>query len=638
METIGWAFNTLRPCDKLRNPIQGEFFATSATGGPAHALVRESIQNSLDAHAGTPPVRVLIRVDKTPGSSQHEVDELFDGAWEHFGAEGNGLHDPKPKRGDSCPHLVVEDFNTRGLTGDPVAVDVLPGARNNFYSFFRAEGVSGKTGSDLGRWGVGKFVFPRSSRVSAHFAITVRDDDHRRLMLGAVTLKGHRIAGQGGLFTPDALYGQRRDGGFVLPIEDKERVDRVASLFGLERSGEAGTSVIVPYIDPEEFTREKLVDAIVRSYFVPILKGDLEVTVRHHEHKTVLSKSTLVAELESLPNLAPELLPLIHLAQHAATVADEERLMLKMPDPAGAAKWCDELASPEVLEQLRHRLSRREAVSVRVPVTVRNKSCGGAESYFDIHLQPEPDGGERPVFVRQGIIVSGVRDRRIHEMRSLVIVDDAPLAEALGNSENPAHTEWQKDGSNFKGRYVYGPGLIDFVVHGVSKLLQLVNRASEEPDPSLTIDFFSIDAQGDSGEPARPRETKPKPGSGSEQSQLNVGPRPSRLVIRHSTAGFAVVAGDEPPPVPFMLEIRCAYETGTGNALKKWNVADFTFGLNGLPVALFGGVEQFSALDNRLLFHVSDHDFRVVVDGFDTNRDLYVRADVRKSAHADPQD
>ena len=44
-----WHFNTKRPSDKERNPIQGEFFAADAISKPGEPLVREGIQNSLDA-------------------------------------------------------------------------------------------------------------------------------------------------------------------------------------------------------------------------------------------------------------------------------------------------------------------------------------------------------------------------------------------------------------------------------------------------------------------------------------------------------------------------------------------------------------------------------------------------------------
>ena len=46
---MGWHFRELTVGEKTREPIQGEFFSTDAIRNHADALVRESIQNSLDA-------------------------------------------------------------------------------------------------------------------------------------------------------------------------------------------------------------------------------------------------------------------------------------------------------------------------------------------------------------------------------------------------------------------------------------------------------------------------------------------------------------------------------------------------------------------------------------------------------------
>lgn len=633
-----WVFNTLRVGDKLRNPIQGEFFATSAIEGPAQALVRESIQNSLDAKAG-PPVRVVIAVATTSLPSQHAVESLFSGAWDHFAASGNGLQDPKPEPGTPCPYLVVEDFNTSGLTGDPSQTNPGPDDRNNFFNFFRAEGLSGKTGSELGRWGVGKFVFPRSSRASTHFAITVREGDGRRLMLGAVTLKGHYVGGEPDMFTPDGLYGVQRDDGLVLPIEDSSAIDDVVGLFNVQRQYESGTSVIVPFIDPDDFTFETLVSATIRSYFAPILTGSLEVTVRHDGREAVLRPDTIVSVLEENPALAADLLPLIRLAQFASSVEEQGRIVLEMPDPARAAKWSDALVSADALQKLHQKLADHEPVAVRVPVTVRSKAGADASSYFDIYLRADRNCNEHPVFVREGIIVSDVRGRRIREIRSMVVVEHAPLAGMLGNSENPAHTQWQKDGSKFKGCYTYGPAVIDFVTDSVGKLLAIVNQATQEPDPSLTVNFFSIEPTDDSDETEDNETERSRQKSGSEADRPNpdVKPRPSRIAIHHSDTGFTVEAGAAPPPTPFLLEVRCGYETRNGNPLKKWNAADFVLGDDGLPVNLSGAVRTITQHNNRLVLRVDGDDFRIAVHGFDTSRDLYVRADVKEAANADPE-
>lgn len=634
-----WIFNTLRVGDKLRNPIQGEFFATSAIEGPAQALIRESIQNSLDAKFGL-PVRVVVTVVTKRLPSPDAVAKLFSGAWEHLGAPGNGLQTPKPDPTTPCSYLVVEDFNTTGLIGDPAQTDPEPNEKNNFFNFFRAEGLSGKTGAELGRWGVGKFVFPRSSRASTHIGITVREGiDCRRLMLGATTLKGHRVAGRGGLFTPDGLYGVQRDDGFVLPFEDGVEIDNVCAMFGVQRQSEPGTSVVVPFIDPDEFTFDGLLRAAVRSYFAPVLAGQLEITVRHDDREATLTRLTLESVLASNGSLAGELQPLVRLAKVSSAILDQDRITLNIPDPARAARWNSSLVSAEALERLRLGLDAGETVAIRVPITVRNKASGDLTSYFDIYLQPDRTCNERPVFVRDGVIVSDVRGRRASGIRSLVMVQDAPLAGMLGNSENPAHTQWQKDGSKFKGLYTYGPAVIAFVTDSVGELLAIVNQASQKPDASLTVDFFSIDAVDDAEniEDSVAHQQQPKPGEDGGESDVTITPRPTRLAVQRSGGGLAVVPGTSLPPVPFLFELWCAYEIRSGNPLKKWHPADFTLGKTGLPIKLFGPVSVITAQNNRAMLRVDGPDFRVSVDGFDTNRDIYVRAAVKEVGHADTQ-
>ena len=55
--------------------------------------------------------------------------------------------------------MVVEDFGARGLGGNPLlsnAPDPDSKVKEDFFWFWRNIGLSGKTGDDLGRWGLGK--------------------------------------------------------------------------------------------------------------------------------------------------------------------------------------------------------------------------------------------------------------------------------------------------------------------------------------------------------------------------------------------------------------------------------------------------------------------------------------------------
>ncbi len=94
------------------------------------------------------------------------------------------------------PHgfLVCEDFGTRGLGGDPYrATDPPDGTKGeDFFWFWRNIGHSGKTGDDLGRWGLGKTVYRAASRVGCMLGLTVRHSDGKKLLMGQAVLRIHK--------------------------------------------------------------------------------------------------------------------------------------------------------------------------------------------------------------------------------------------------------------------------------------------------------------------------------------------------------------------------------------------------------------------------------------------------------------
>lgn len=119
-----WHFRPYTPGEKTRDPIQGEFFATEAIRNPAEALIREGIQNSLDAQIkdGDGEPEDVLRVRLFLGTGKHAISakrasRWFDAAWPHYQAEGNGLREA-PEKSNACPFLVYEDFHTTGLEDD----------------------------------------------------------------------------------------------------------------------------------------------------------------------------------------------------------------------------------------------------------------------------------------------------------------------------------------------------------------------------------------------------------------------------------------------------------------------------------------------------------------------------------------
>ncbi|MGI6455589.1 MAG: hypothetical protein ACOX5R_08185 [bacterium] len=540
-----WHFNQMRPSDKCREPIQGEFFATDAINNPGEALVREGIQNSLDARNDKEQVVVRIKVSKMKEPApRNTVNVFLHGLDQHLKAEGNGLREP-PEDSEDCPFLVFEDFGTTGLTGNPEEWNPPQHSKNHFYHFFRAEGRSDKSEKDIGRWGVGKQVFPRVSRINTIFGLTVRSSDQRRLLMGMAVLKSHNVNGI--RYAPDGLLGQpfqADDTGPVLPIEDGDYIESLSKTFDLHRENQPGLSIIVPWYDIDSPDQE-LIKAVLRSYFWPILHGSLKVTVETDNVHTVLEANTLESELRKIGNdLEHELLPVIELARWAGSLNESDYFLLNAPSNTHAWEWSKDLFPDSLLPAMRNRYEQGEKLAIRVPVHVREKNQAPRPTFFDVFLQR--DGSEqrgRPVFVREGIIIPDVRAPYSRGIRSLVIAEDGPIAAFLGDSENPAHTQWQKDTANFKTRYSSGVSDLQFVIRSVYEIMNIMTERDKQIDRTLLSDLFSIPVPPDEKQTVVREKKKPVDTGHEPDTPTPPAIRSRSFIIDQIEGGFIVRTG-----------------------------------------------------------------------------------------------
>ena len=287
--------------------------------------------------------------------------------------------------------------------------------------------------------------------------------------------------------------------------------------------------------------------------------------------------------------------------------------------------------SPEELRKsLRESYNAGDRLAVRVPVTVREKGQPPRESFFDLYVVRDPsDHRGSPVFIREGVIVTKVDAPRTRSVRALVVAEHSTLTAFLRDAENPSHTEWQHDGSNFRGKYRSGRSDLTFVKRSIHELVRILTAAEKEEDLNLLADFFSIPAPPEEEEPAKTKKPKPVDEDGGEPPEPPDLPPPSarRFSIQRVRGGFSVLPGAEGTTPPDRLEILVAYNVRRGNALKKHTSADFS--LDQAPIHLepsASGVEILECKENRLVIAISDKEFGVRVTGFDERRDLYIRA------------
>jgi hypothetical protein len=101
------------------DPIEGEFFSTEALGSLSDALIREAIQNSLDAAIPGEQVKVVITFSSSDQSlSPLKSEQYLRGLTSHLEAKESGLNHKwvlwiiEWPNGTTLPAHAVEKWNT----------------------------------------------------------------------------------------------------------------------------------------------------------------------------------------------------------------------------------------------------------------------------------------------------------------------------------------------------------------------------------------------------------------------------------------------------------------------------------------------------------------------------------------------
>jgi hypothetical protein len=539
----------------------------------------------------------------------------------HLKAEKSGLQSV-PDVDGNVPFIVIEDFKTRGLCGDPEQDKDQLGAKNDFYYFWRNVGRSGKEEKDRGRWGLGKNVFPASSKINTFFGLTIRAENPATMLMGQSVLKVHYISGK--RVYPYGFFADIGKDEFPNPLSGNEEVTAFAEAFGLSRGNQTGLSIVIPFPDPE-ITAEAILAAVLRQYVYPLTTGALEVKVEMNGTETMINQQTVSAIVASQPaDLRSELEPMLALASWAITAPVVTEV--KKPADNAAPKWSEDSIAEDKLAQLRPLFEKGDRLAFEVPVTVRPKGGNQQASFFRVFIERDLNmGSHRPLFVREGLIVSDAVKGKARGVRALVAVFDKPLATLLGDAENPAHTEWQSRSAHFKDRYQHGSSTLSYVKNSVAELVQLLTTGQEEEDVTTLADVFFL-ALPPSAEKRKTKDRKPKPGVEPPAPTPPIPPAPPSVLRVTQVAGGFTATTRGPAE---RARITAAYEVRRGSAFKRYDPADFDFASGNLAIE----VENTAILEqggNTIVLGPLQDGSKLTVKGFDPSRDLVLRAKVEE--------
>ena len=627
-----WTFNNSRPGDTKTEVTLGEFFNTLDFNKQEEYLIRESFQNSGDAALSEViPVRMRIFVSGHERAIKPSVArEYFESLLPHLDACHEIQGDWKALLDAPCEFLVIEDFYTKGLTGDEAA-GMHDSEQNHFYHFFRTAGRTDKqagTGK-AGSWGVGKFVYIMSSQVRAMFGYTIRehsDTSRRQLLLGQAALRFHKIGTS--IYSNYGYFGIPSDPevSVMMPYNESSSISKFRKDWNLKRDdGQTGLSVVVPYC--RDIEPENLLFSIVKEYGGRILKGRLEVELDLPEGIIELTKKSIFNIIDSHTSDEEwaDVRSLLSLLVERDSAKPED--WIELPTVKKASEWKDLELSDELKESLATRFLSHGTIFVRVPVEIHREKSDASKpaesSFFEVLIRQE-EGSDpiAPVFYRDGLRISGKQmGTKNNGVRTVFITGAGILAEMLTNAEGPAHTEWQANRDKFKGKYRRGDIWLKFCKNAPRKIVELVRGTNEENDYQSLADIFP-----DPEYQASPT-TKPKPktrgedgGTSGDVEVEQSGEIPVRI---SATAGGFILRLSEETDVENML-IEMAYARVRGNTFSKWSPADFS--ISELDVDVASG-EIVSNSKNQIVVHVTNSGkFKLQVRGFDSNRDLRVRA------------
>ena len=271
---------------------------------PYASLVRESIQNSLDAVADkSKPVRVVYSFKNMRWADYPEFYKIKDhiaGCLDYYINNQNAkdIYGEMLKRfdeinslEDSLRYIRISDFNTKGMKYDENKTD------SPFYAFVRSAGVSAKeTNSAGGSFGFGKAAYFQLSPISTIIVSTCTTKEDRYFE-GVSSLCTHTFEG---VKKMSVGYYDDNNG---MPICDETCIPVQF------RRADPGTDInILGFNGLSEIeAKEEMKQAVLRNFWLAIYKGRLEVEI---DNDIFINKVTLSNILEAtFPDDEDNLLP-----------------------------------------------------------------------------------------------------------------------------------------------------------------------------------------------------------------------------------------------------------------------------------------------------------------------------------------
>ena len=646
-----WSFQPTGPEEQNEGSKLDEFFNDQDV---ATSLVRESLQNSLDAKRPESEfVRVKFSFKNVPQENignycnSYETQSHGIGLAKHLESKDLGKYKLQiDKETTRC--LLIEDYGTLGLTGTTDKNNAW--SKSNFVGFWWNIGLSNKPSAN-GSHGVGKTTLTSSSQALTFLALTNRSDDNKKYLIGFSNLPPHRIEDK--RYRGYGRFGERDEKFGLLPVSDIQKISKFESSFNIQRN-EPGLSVLIPWLS-KDVTPKEIKSAVLADYYWPVLNGQLVVEIEDEtrESSILIDKDSInelaideMDEISSLVAFAGEALKLRDKGgnpHYFAGIDVEQKVGLKGAIEGHITENC---LTEENLKVAQDVLRYGEIVGfgLCLPVQKREKGSQPRTAIFDVFLQRDEKTKHLKIdqFIRKQIVISKEKSGIAYPFSfALLVAEDKDISDYLRIAEEPAHNNWHFKRFRDEREYT-SDWQLRFIKHRALKdLFSLLSGLNDEDSivEDFADDIFKILEPSEKGgekqkqkrkKEGRNPEPKPEP-KVRNLALIAVDPISKINGFRiHPSTHLRETVEKSPDVLPLVIKVKTAYAVlkGRNASFNQYSTLDFDLSKSGgVSVEATGGVAILNLDQNTIEAEISSPEFTIEAKGFDKVRDLLVKVD-----------
>ena len=583
-------------------------------------VVREIIQNVLDARKidaasgkrKTATLKINI-VDHKDGLS---TDTLLDYTSQLEGHLEAANHELNYKSKDFCGALVIEEFETTGLTGtvDNSRFSDEPDYQR-WNNFWHGEAKEIKAGRSLGRRGQGKITYHLASGTSTVLALSNQQDGESNLLFGkCIFRETHELDGK--YYNRHAFWCAEKDASGDIqpvPIDNTETLKKFKNDFKISRGHEDGTSWVIPFIRLSEFTSDRILKEIIKEFFIAILHGDIVCDVCG----TRVDASNLEDTMMSLEVFSGERLEYVKWLISGLAIKPNQ-IELNSSWYAGSEMPASEDAlDDEDLEICKKLFEDGDTITFKVPIPITRSGKAKIESAVTAFLAYKPDAeSTHELYSRDSLMIEEERWLKPVPGKffgALIALEDE-IVDFLGCAEEASHLKWNPQLTDLQKKYDDRTTTLSMVRRSLPALARLLLEQESRIYDDIFNDLMTV--------PGAAAEKKAKKKRKRSKTGIRTGrPGSQPLLSVDQTGGILMVSagpGFSKVSCPEVISFALAYKTleGTGDSFREYHHFDFDLSDSKQHPFEVKKCSVVSADLNQVELNVEDPDFTLRVPGF----------------------